>query len=319
MPTPYNYEDADNRFAALSGEDASRGIAARWHRQTFVGPNGQSIDYWVPEIALSGGVVSEVNLDAADDEVAIFGAEGGGAGTRRIVNVDATGRIRINVEDGQDASLGATTDAESASGNGSVIALLKRLRTILTDVWFDAGNVLGALVHGQDDAFVLHSLKTDTSGRTRIVAETDAGAAADGMSNTLNIPINQLGVGVQPFVYPYIFNGVTWDRVRGTAADGTLVNLGTNNDVVQPTHDNLNANANIQVGNTDVPGGNGAATASTPRVITATDSPDVTSLQTIDDWDESDRAKVNPVVGQPGVQAGLGPSTTNTQRVNLST
>lgn len=41
----------------------------------------------------------------------------------------------------------------------------------------------------------------------------------------------------------------------------------------------------------------------------------VTALQIIDDWDESDRAKVNPVVGQAGVAAGAGAVSANTQRV----
>lgn len=44
-----------------------------------------------------------------------------------------------------------------------------------------------------------------------------------------------------------------------------------------------------------------------------------TSLAVIDDWDESDRAKVNPIVGQAGVQGGSGAVTAITQRVVLAT
>jgi hypothetical protein len=44
-----------------------------------------------------------------------------------------------------------------------------------------------------------------------------------------------------------------------------------------------------------------------------------TSLAIIDDWDESDRAKVNPIVGQAGVQGGAGAVTALTQRVVLAT
>lgn len=44
-----------------------------------------------------------------------------------------------------------------------------------------------------------------------------------------------------------------------------------------------------------------------------------TSLAVIDDWDESDRAKVNPIVGQAGVQGGSGVVTALTQRVVLAT
>jgi len=44
-----------------------------------------------------------------------------------------------------------------------------------------------------------------------------------------------------------------------------------------------------------------------------------TSVQIIDDWDESDRCKVNIVVGQAGVEAGAGNTTSKTQRVVIAT
>lgn len=44
----------------------------------------------------------------------------------------------------------------------------------------------------------------------------------------------------------------------------------------------------------------------------------LTALQVIDDWDESDRAKVNPIVGQAGVAAGAGAVGATTQRVTLA-
>lgn len=44
-----------------------------------------------------------------------------------------------------------------------------------------------------------------------------------------------------------------------------------------------------------------------------------TSLAIMDDWDESDRAKVNPIVGQAGVQGDTGVVTAITQRVTLAT
>lgn len=45
----------------------------------------------------------------------------------------------------------------------------------------------------------------------------------------------------------------------------------------------------------------------------------VAALQIMDDWDESDRAKVNPIVGQAGVQGGAGAVSANTQRVIIAT
>lgn len=43
------------------------------------------------------------------------------------------------------------------------------------------------------------------------------------------------------------------------------------------------------------------------------------SLSVIDDWDESDRAKVNPIAGQAGVQGGSGAVSALTQRMVLAT
>lgn len=45
----------------------------------------------------------------------------------------------------------------------------------------------------------------------------------------------------------------------------------------------------------------------------------VASLSVLDDWDESDRAKVNPIAGQAGVQGGSGAVSALTQRVVLAT
>ena len=44
----------------------------------------------------------------------------------------------------------------------------------------------------------------------------------------------------------------------------------------------------------------------------------LTALQVIDDWDESDRAKVNPIVGQAGIAAGAGAVGVTVPRVTLA-
>jgi len=73
-----------------------------------------------------------------------------------------------------------------------------------------------------------------------------------------------------------------------------------------------------------------AAMAGSTSVVIASDQSSVavteasgaaikTAVEAIDDWDESDRAKVNPVVGQAGVAAGTGVDATNALRVSLAT
>lgn len=64
---------------------------------------------------------------------------------------------------------------------------------------------------------------------------------------------------------------------------------------------------------------NGAGTAATAmRTTLASDDPAVVAVQIIDDWDESDRAKVNPIVGQAGIAAGAGAVGVTVPRVTLA-
>jgi len=93
------------------------------------------------------------------------------------------------------------------------------------------------------------------------------------------------------------------------------------------------AKVNPIAGQAGIAAGSGAVDALTPRVILATDDPAVallgtidadtgsilTALQIMDDWDESDRAKVNPIAGQAGIAAGSGAVDALTPRVILAT
>jgi hypothetical protein len=63
----------------------------------------------------------------------------------------------------------------------------------------------------------------------------------------------------------------------------------------------------------------GSLTVDNAGVFAVQDSSAESSLNVIDDWDESDRAKVNPIVGQAGVSAGTGIDDAGTQRVSLAT
>lgn len=53
-------------------------------------------------------------------------------------------------------------------------------------------------------------------------------------------------------------------------------------------------------------------------VQSTADTGAATSLAIMDDWDESDRAKVNPIVGQAGVAAGAGAVGATVQRTTLA-
>jgi hypothetical protein len=68
-------------------------------------------------------------------------------------------------------------------------------------------------------------LQVTSTGQLLVSADTELPAAvalSDAAGNPQTVSVGGLS---------HVFNGVTWDRLRGTIADGALVNLGANNDV----------------------------------------------------------------------------------------
>jgi len=83
---------------------------------------------------------------------------------------------------------------------------------------------------------------TETTLGTRLADSTFTGrfaaafTSADGIANQTTTAIHGFG---------YMYNGTTWDRIRGTTADGLLVNLGANNDVTVTGTVTANAGTNL--------------------------------------------------------------------------
>jgi hypothetical protein len=89
-------------------------------------------------------------------------------------------------------------------------------------------------------------------------------------------------------------------------AGGLVVNLGANNDVTVTGSVTANAGTNLNTSLLALESGGNLAGAAT-------------SLAAIDDWDESDRAKVNIIVGQAGIAGGSGVDGATVPRVTLAT
>lgn len=105
------------------------------------------------------------------------------------------------------------------------------------------------------------------------------------------------------------------DNVNVTPGTGAVVAA---DDVGGAKHQRVKISLGADGSATDAEGGSGASNAGTQRTVTASDSPDVVSLAVMDDWDESDRAKVNIIVGQAGVAAGAGAVGASVQRMTLA-
>ena len=91
-------------------------------------------------------------------------------------------------------------------------------------------------------------------------------------------------------------------------ADTSLV--GTDNDYA-----NLQVDANGALKVEIFDGGGSHTVDNAGTFVVQENGAALTALQIIDDWDETDRAKVNPIVGQAGVAAGAGAVGATTQRV----
>lgn len=75
------------------------------------------------------------------------------------------------------------------------------------------------------------ALVADAEGHLIIHQGTESITLPDAISNTRHVPSDDSGTPIATPTLPYVFNGTTWDRQKGDATNGTLVNLGANNDV----------------------------------------------------------------------------------------
>ncbi|MBC7340944.1 MAG: hypothetical protein H5U02_00560 [Clostridia bacterium] len=71
----------------------------------------------------------------------------------------ADGAMYIRIKDGFDAALGATASIESASGDGTLIGIAKNLRTRLADVQSGVGRPSDAAAPGTTDGSIIALLK----------------------------------------------------------------------------------------------------------------------------------------------------------------
>lgn len=155
----------------------------------------------------------------------------------------------------------------------------------------------GAAVSGSFNDGAIVTLGTKTDARS---TATDATSVT--MMQVLKeisfMEQNPAAVAVTQSTSPWIVAG---GGTAGSAATGVVTIQGiasmTAVQVSQATAGNLNMTE-----------------ASAATIATNTGN-SATSLAILDDWDESDRAKVNPIVGQAGVAAGVGTTGATVQRV----
>jgi hypothetical protein len=105
----------------------------------------------------AGGLGTAVTIadgaDVAEGSTIDVPWAGAGADPATVISllkkIASAGGSAVTIADGADVAEGATTDAESAAGNGTVVALLKRLRTLLQPLFDSIGTEFSLTVHSQ--------------------------------------------------------------------------------------------------------------------------------------------------------------------------
>ena len=157
-------------------------------------------------------------------------------GRQVLLSVDLSGALRVS---GGGGGTQYAVDAIAGVADTGTLALLVRDDALATLTPVDGDyvqgrvNARGALwvaiedsAGGQAPVSATDGLLVNLGANNDVVADTELPAAVSLADNAANPTAPAVGA------FGMVWDGATWDRSPGTAADGTLVNLGTNNDVV---------------------------------------------------------------------------------------
>lgn len=159
----------------------------------------------------------------------------------------------------------------------------------------DGGNVIsvddGGSTLSIDDGGSSITVDGTVSVSGTVTVDSELPAAAALADATVNPTAPAVGS------FSHLFNGTTWDRMLGDTTNGLDVDV-------------TRVSGSVTVAQ---------ATAANLNVTEASAAAIKTAVEIIDDWDETDRCKVNPISGQVGVAGGSGVVGATTQRVVLAT
>lgn len=293
---------------------------------------------------LAGGADGSVNVNVISGSISLSGADGA-------------------ILDGVDSTIRATV-FDYASSNPLAVTLV--------DTGGDPASVGGGTQYdeGVTDATITGTaaMWEDGSDTLRAISMAKPLPVQPGTSVAFPVTDNSGSLTVDGAVTANAGTNLNTSALA-LEAGGNLAAAATSLAIIDDWDETDRAKVNIIVGVAGVAANAGPASAGTQRVVTASDSPEVTSLAImddwddgadrakvtgsagmaalvctmgsvnatipgvaleagnlasaatslgiIDDWDETDRAKVNPIVGQAGVAAGDGATGATTQRITM--
>jgi hypothetical protein len=191
------------------------------------------------------------------------------------------------------------SNVESNAGSGGAVFATKQISHDGDTVQIQSVTLMG--VAGTEDSYTAANINGDATNGLDVDVTRSAlptGAATAALQTSSEALLTTIDADTAAIV--------TAAQAIEAAVEGTLVvDLGLNNDVTVTGSVTANAGTNLNTSALAIETGGNLAAATT-------------ALQIIDDWDESDRSKVNVIVGQAGVTGGAGAVAANTPRITLA-
>lgn len=242
------------------------------------------------------------------------------------------------------------TDTAGVTGGALDVNATLDTTGLATEAKQDTGNTSLASIDGKITACNTGAVTVSSSALPTGAATSALQTTGNTSLATLAGAVSGTEMQVDVLTLPAVSGTVTCDAGTNlnTSALATEATLSTLNGKVTACNtgavtissfpDNEPVNV-AQMNGVAVSMGNGASGTGVQRVTIASDSTgqitcnagtnlntsalatsanqatEIASLSVLDDWDESDRAKVNPIVGQAGVAGGSGTVGSTTQRV----
>lgn len=246
-------------------------------------------------------------LGATDDDIVDAGAIG---------SLSAKLRRLTNDLDALNDKVGLTNSAVVDAGAvGDLSAKLRRLTTDLDALNDKVGLTNSAVVDAGavgDLSAKIRRLTTDLGALLIQVGDTDSAIVSAGAVGDLSAKIRRISSDVDAVKTATEALNTTIGATTDVAVEGDAV--GTISAKLRGLQKVLGAVADAAA----TAGDTGSVSAKL-RIATSLLNDIKVALQIIDDWDESDRAKVNLIVGQAGISANAGVMDASTIRTTIAT
>lgn len=237
------------------------------------------------------------------------------------LQVDSSGNLRVNIAAGSSSGTEYTEDAASASDPAGGMLILRRRDTLSGSEVSADGDNIAANATAKGEIYVKHTdaVPATQSGTWNVTnvsgtVSLPTGAATEATLSTLNGKVTACNTGAV-----VLSSGTVSTITNVVHVDDNAGSLTVDAPVGKPVFvrlsDGSSAIATLPVSLASVPS-HAVTNAGTFAVQESGGS--LTALQIMDDWDESDRAKVNIIVGQAGVAADVGATSATTQRVVIA-